>query len=64
MMLRAEVVLICTERGVASGLVAPEVFPFVILIILLSSILTPIGLKLSYKSEEKNMLHPPLQPLQ
>ncbi len=64
MMVRAEVVLICTERGVASGLVAPEVFPFVILIILLSSILTPIGLKLSYKSEERNMLHPPLQPQQ
>ena len=62
MMVRAEVVLICTERGVASGLVAPEVFPFVILIILLSSILTPIGLKLSYRGEEKRMLHPPLQP--
>ena len=64
MMVRAEVVLICTERGVASGLVAPEVFPFVILIILLSSILTPIGLKLSYKGEETGQLRPnlPAQP--
>lgn len=56
MMVRAEVVLICTERGVSSGLVEPTIFPFVILIILLSSILTPILLKWSYSSEEKHML--------
>ncbi len=53
MMVRAEVVLICTERGVSSGLVNPAVFPFVILIILISSIATPIILKWSYKREEK-----------
>lgn len=57
MMVRAEVVLICTERGVASGLVIPEIFPFVILIILLSSILTPILLKWSYQQEEKKQKH-------
>lgn len=53
MMVRAEVVLICTEKGVASGLVEPAVFPFVILIILISSILTPILLKWSYSKEAK-----------
>ncbi len=53
MMVRAEVVLICTEKGVASGLVDAAVFPFVILIILLSSILTPILLKWSYRREER-----------
>lgn len=53
MMVRAEVVLICTEKGVQSGLVNPAIFPFVILIILLSSILTPILLKWSYRHEEK-----------
>ncbi len=56
MMVRAEVVLICTEKGVACGLVDPAVFPFVILIILLSSILTPILLKWSYGHEEKKLL--------
>ena len=56
MMVRAEVVLICAEKGVASGLVDPAVFPFVILIILLSSILTPILLKWSYSHEEKKLL--------
>ena len=56
MMVRAEVVLICTEKGVASNLVAPAVYPFVILIILLSSILTPILLKWSYGREEKKLL--------
>lgn len=56
MMVRAEVVLICTEKGVSSGLVDPAIFPFVILIILISSILTPILLKWSYSREEKKLL--------
>lgn len=53
MMVRAEVVLICTDKGVQNGLVEPGIYPFVILIILLSSILTPILLKWSYRREEK-----------
>lgn len=59
MMVRAEVVLICTEKGVASGLVNPAVFPFVIVIILLSSVLTPILLKWSYRHETSRVLPPP-----
>lgn len=62
MMVRAEVVLICTEKGVQSGLVNPAVYPFVILIILLSSILTPILLKWSYRREEKKNGGAPLPP--
>ncbi len=53
MMVRAEVMLICAEKGVSSGLVQPAVFPFVILIILISSILTPLLLKWSYGREQK-----------
>ena len=56
MMVRAEVVLICTERGVAAGLVDQRIFPFVIVIILLSSVITPIALKSSYRREERRML--------
>ncbi|MDE6411745.1 MAG: cation:proton antiporter [Clostridia bacterium] len=59
MMVRAEVILICTEKGVACGLVKAEVYPFIILIILISSVLTPVFMKLSYRREEK--LHPTLK---
>lgn len=61
MMVRAEVILICTEKGVSCGLVNPAVYPFVILIILLSSVLTPVLLKWSYRREEKrlNLLNKP-----
>lgn len=51
MMVRAEVVLICTQKGIDAGLVDPTVFPFVFAIILLTSILAPIFLKMSYKNE-------------
>ena len=53
MMVRAEVILICTEKGVACGLIDPAIYPFVILIILILSVLTPVLLKLSYHREDK-----------
>ena len=58
MMVRAEVVLICTQKGIDAGLVNPAVFPFVILIILISSVLTPILMKWSYSKEAKKPLPP------
>ncbi len=61
MMVRAEVILICAERGVTAGLVSGAVYPFVFLIILLSSVLTPILLKWSYKKEAAPK-KPPLSP--
>lgn len=51
MMVRAEVVLICTDKGISSGLVSPAVYPFVFLIIILTSVLAPLLLKISYKNE-------------
>lgn len=51
MMVRAEVVLICTEKGISAGLVSPAVYPFVFIIIILTSVLAPLLLKLSYKNE-------------
>ncbi len=51
MMARAEVVLICTQKGVLAGLVSPSIMPFVLAIILLSSLLTPVLLKLTYRHE-------------
>ena len=51
MMARAEVVLICTQKGVQSGLVSPSITPFVLAIILISSLLTPLLLKVTYRHE-------------
>ena len=51
MMVRAEVVLICTDKGISSGLVSPAVYPFVFLIIILTSVLAPLLLKISYKNK-------------
>ncbi|MBQ9729429.1 MAG: cation:proton antiporter [Clostridia bacterium] len=51
MMVRAEVVLICTDKGISAGLVSPSVYPFVFIIILLTSVFAPLLLKLSYKKE-------------
>lgn len=60
MMVRAEVVLICTQKGIDAGLVDPTVFPFVFVIIMLTSILAPIFLKLSYKKEESQLSNTPV----
>ena len=51
MMARAEVVLVCTQKGVDSGLVDASIMPFVLILIILSSLLTPLFLKLSYRKE-------------
>ncbi|MDD6995580.1 MAG: cation:proton antiporter [Candidatus Borkfalkiaceae bacterium] len=51
MMVRAEVVLICTDKGISSGLVSPAVYPFVFMIIIVTSVLAPLLLKFSYKGE-------------
>ncbi len=57
MMVRAEVVLVCTQKGVDSGIVDPSIMPFVLILIIISTLLTPMILKLSYRKEDK--LFPP-----
>lgn len=54
MMARAEVVLICTEKGISSGLVDPGIMPFVFVLIIVTSFLTPLLLKVSYKKDLMN----------
>lgn len=51
MMARAEVVLVCTQKGVDSGIVDQSIMPFVLILIIVSSLLTPLLLKLSYRKE-------------
>ncbi|MGI6214047.1 MAG: cation:proton antiporter [Christensenellales bacterium] len=51
MMVRAEVVLVCTQKGVSAGLISEGIFPFVLILIIFTTLVTPILLKLSYKNE-------------
>ena len=53
MMTRGEVALIVAQKGLAVGLLTADYFTAVILLILVSSILTPIALKLLYSKEDK-----------
>lgn len=53
MMTRGEVALIVAQKGLAVGMVESKYFTSVILLILISSITSPILLKLLYKGEDK-----------
>ncbi len=53
MMTRGEVALIVAQKGLSVGMVEPKYFTSVILLILLSSVASPIILKLLYKGEDK-----------
>ncbi len=53
MMTRGEVALIVAQRGLSEGLIGSAYFTSVILLIIVSSIATPIILKLIYAREEK-----------
>lgn len=54
MMTRGEVALIVSQKGLAVGMVSPEYFTSVILLILCSSVASPILLKLLYAGEDKS----------
>ncbi len=51
MMVRAEVMLVCAQKGVENGLVDNAIMPFILIIIIASSFIAPIILKTSYKRE-------------
>ena len=53
MMTRGEVALIVAQKGLAVGMVETKYFTSVILLIMLSSIISPILLKILYKNEDK-----------
>ncbi len=57
MMVRAEVVLVCTQKGVDSGLVDEAIMPFVLILIIISTLLAPLVLKLSYKKDAKSPMY-------
>lgn len=51
MMARAEVALVCTQKGVENGLVSPSIMPFVLILIIITSFVTPITLKVTYNKK-------------
>lgn len=51
MVVRAEVALICAQRGVDSGIIDASILPFILVLIILTSFLAPVFLKLSYDWE-------------
>lgn len=51
MMARAEVALICADKGINAGLIDPSMSTFIVIMIILSSFVTPLILKLTYKNE-------------
>ncbi len=53
MMARAEVALVCAQKGVENQLVDSAIMPFILILIVLTSFLTPILLKLIYKKDAK-----------
>lgn len=55
MMARAEVLIVCAQKGVDAGLVSSDIMAFCLLLILVSSFLTPIFLKASFHSDEKRL---------
>lgn len=54
MMTRGEVALIVSQKGLSVGLMDSSMFTSVIILIIVSSVLTPILMKLSYAGEEEN----------
>jgi Kef-type K+ transport system membrane component KefB len=51
MMARAEVLIVTAQTGVDSGLISDKIIPFTLILILISSFITPILLKLLYKND-------------
>ncbi len=59
MMTRGEVALIVSQKGLAVGLLDSVYFTSVILLIICSSIITPVIMKLLYRGEETEAPEPP-----
>lgn len=51
MMCRAEVCLICAQKGIDAKIIDASIQPFILIIILLTSFVTPIILKQTYKND-------------
>jgi len=62
MMARAEVLIVTAQIGVDAGLVSSNIIPFTLGLILVTSFVTPIVLKVLYKGEPPEISHPTSSP--
>ena len=60
MMARAEVALVCAQKGMDCGLISASITPFLFILIILTSFVVPLLLKLTYRGENQP-LTPPTQ---
>lgn len=51
MMARAEVALVCAQKGVESGIIDSTIMPFILIMIIITSFVTPITLRATYRHE-------------
>lgn len=51
MMARAEVALVCAQKGVEYGMISTSIMPFIVMLIVVSSFVTPIVLRKLYRKE-------------
>ncbi len=56
MMARAEVLIVCAQKGVDAGLVDQQIMVYTLALILISSFLTPILLKVIFKGKEPSLI--------
>lgn len=54
MMVRAEVIIVCAQKGIDNGIIGTEIMPFIIILIVVSSLIAPVLLQLLYKNKGKN----------
>ena len=54
MISRGEVALIVANKGISSGIMKAEFFGPVVIVVIVTTIITPILLKLVYKGKEKD----------
>ncbi|MBQ9429001.1 MAG: cation:proton antiporter [Clostridia bacterium] len=52
MMARAEVALVCAQKGVENGIIDSSIMPFILILIICTSLITPITLRMTYKKED------------
>lgn len=55
MMARAEVALVTAQKGVEYGIIDTTIMPFIVLLIIVTSFITPIALQKAYQSDKKEV---------
>ena len=55
MMARAEVALVTAQKGVEYGIIGGEIMPFIVILIVVTSFITPLTLKALYTHDERKL---------